>query len=220
MLNRDKLVLMSWITSWGLARGTRLLASVEYVFAENTGRLDIFLRRCIWEANYGSQIWEISNGPWRGAKSSIYGGFGSEVHRTRWRCTNLVDLNRGCQKCISNCFSLFVICMLHHEFSGNYCNLTWTELVAVRPSPRSIIAVWQERQGWQIEPGKTKTRNQKNPPFSFTHTLWKPCGYSFSSSTITRLSIANRSRASNPNRQSSKVASKTREPRIKPTPAY
>lgn len=47
----------------------------------------------------------------------------------------------------------------------------------------------------------------RKPPFTLLHPLWKPYGYSVSSSTITCLSIANRSRAANPNRQSSKSAS-------------
>lgn len=62
-------------------------------------------------------------------------------------------------------------------------------------------------QGWQAWIQHTK----KKPPFPLTYPLLKqkkPCSYSVSSSTITCLSIANQSRAANPNRQSSKVASK------------
>ena len=46
------------------------------------------------------------------------------------------------------------------------------------------------------------------PAFKKKKKKKKPCSYSVSSSTITCLSIANQSRAANPNRQSSKVASK------------
>lgn len=62
-------------------------------------------------------------------------------------------------------------------------------------------------QGWQAWIQHTK----KKTPFPLTYPLLKqkkPCSYSVSSSTITCLSIANQSRAANPNRQSSKVASK------------
>lgn len=59
-----------------------------------------------------------------------------------------------------------------------------------------------------LNPAYKKKTNKKNTFLPHVPSLKKTYSYSVSSSTITCLSIANQSRAANPNRQSSKVASK------------
>lgn len=77
-----------------------------------------------------------------------------------------------------------------------------------RPSAYKETHCTMEKTALWDDGLKPNTQKTKNTFHLRAHSfIIKPCSYSLSSSTITRLSIANQSRAANPNRQSSEVVS-------------
>lgn len=141
---------------------------------------------------------------------------------SRWCYRPAVELKNECQTTVKECNMLHIIKQKH---IGRLVILPKYGQIRIGTCKttslcRTLFFMENKERNWimkeklQLGRGQASSKHARNKSFSpsctslfFLIKKKKNYSYSVSSSTITCLSIANQSRAVNPNRQSSKVAS-------------